>query len=252
MEVTEPPQKQLKELQDIDESKQHPRVFTKDEDNEYLTPEMDEQRRRESVQLDEDGEEFKAIQQEREDRLKIEQLRNQNNEDILSNDIENDDIENDEEYELNLDDMNVLPDFSGISRLKTDPVNEKDALKNKSNEKMEEVKMVKNKVGNDNLKGIDENEEYDEAELIMDDLSTLPNMSGMTRLKTDPVNEQQKADEAKSMKQMQTVKESVDDEAELIMDDLSTLPNMSGLSRLQTDPVNEPEKPLTTGNDTKQ
>lgn len=79
VEVTEPPPQQLQELEEVDDSKMHPVMRrdapTTDINIEHLTPEMDKQRRRESVVLDEDGEEYKQIHQEREERIRREELR---------------------------------------------------------------------------------------------------------------------------------------------------------------------------------
>ena len=80
VEVTKPPQYQLNELEAMDDSSIHPRMRydapTTDIDIDHLTPEMDKQRRRESVVLDVDGDEFKSIQKEREQRIQIEKQRN--------------------------------------------------------------------------------------------------------------------------------------------------------------------------------
>eukprot|EP01084_Bolivina_argentea_P042604 78555_1 len=99
VEVTEPPEYQLKELENVDDSKIHPTMRrdqpTTDIDMDHLVPETDKQRRRESIVLDEDGEEFKQIQADREERIKIMEKREQSDEQINSEDAIATDLEND-------------------------------------------------------------------------------------------------------------------------------------------------------------
>ena len=105
----------------MDDNAVHPRMKhdapTVGINAEHLSPEMDKQRRRESVQLDEDGEEFKEIQQLREERWKLQDMR--------------DGVDHEEEAPEDptkeLGDLDgvwfdgALPDMSGLSRLETDP-----------------------------------------------------------------------------------------------------------------------------------
>merc|ERR1711972_453034 len=85
---------------------------------EHLSPGLDKQRRRESVQLDEDGEEFKEIQRLREQRWKAQDMRDGAETKEKDNGIET-------QKELgNLDDIwfdGGLSDIKGLSRLQTDP-----------------------------------------------------------------------------------------------------------------------------------
>ena len=140
VEVTQPPQYQLNELEAMDDSSSHPRMRydapTTGIDVDHLVPDMDKQRRRESVVLDEDGDEFKEIQQHRTERMKIEQQRNKCN-------VINDKNNAEEDYELNImDDLKAIPNLSGLSRLQTDPLMEI----NKDADQKNEVQTVENKI----------------------------------------------------------------------------------------------------------
>eukprot|EP00486_Rosalina_sp_Unknown_P009057 CAMPEP_0201595944 /NCGR_PEP_ID=MMETSP0190_2-20130828/192780_1 /ASSEMBLY_ACC=CAM_ASM_000263 /TAXON_ID=37353 /ORGANISM="Rosalina sp." /LENGTH=454 /DNA_ID=CAMNT_0048056103 /DNA_START=110 /DNA_END=1474 /DNA_ORIENTATION=+ len=271
VEVTEPPKEQLTQEAE-NEDKMHPNAkLTKEEqcdidkdDIEYLKPDLDEQRRRESVVLDEDGEEFQEIQKQREERIKVDQLRKENQND---KNVEADDAE----YKVDLDgmdDLTMLPNLSGMTRLVTDPMKDNDTENKEDNSN--EVAMLPNLSGlsrlqtdpmNDNeqenannvnkpLENTQNKDEtikhipvrvnsndpndggYEDEEFTMDameDLTMLPNLSGMTRLQTDPMNDNEPIENKEN-------ENTVD-----AMEDLTMLPNLSGMTRLQTDPMNDNE-----------
>ena len=172
VEVTKPSKAELvQEAQN--EDKMHPNAkLSKEEqdDTEYLKPELDEQRRRESVVLDEDGEEFKEIQRQREERQKIEELRKE------SHNLDLDEME----------DLSILPNLSGMTRLVTDPMKNND-------ETMEDVAtMLPNLSGMTRLQTDPMMQQTDNNNNNNnnnnDDLSALGNLSGLSRLTTDPVS----------------------------------------------------------------